>query len=83
MEIRKVEKSEPKYPKIKKGLAVAAAAVALTASLGGCKPEIVGKETAYDPSLDESGDVAEVQLPDDLDDEEDFGLGGAAQLPAN
>lgn len=58
MEIRRIEKNEPKYPKLRKTAAVAAAAVVLTAALGGCGPDIVGKEAVYDPSLEDCGDVA-------------------------
>ena len=63
MEIRKIEKNEPKYPMLKKTVAVAAAALALTAVLGGCKPEVQGGLTYYsEPDNDglelASGDVA-------------------------
>ena len=62
MEIKRIEKSEPKYPMLKKTVAVAAAAVALTAALGGCRPHVVGDLEAYVPDDEEtvtlSGDVA-------------------------
>lgn len=71
MEIKKIEKNEPKYPTLKKTVAVAAAAVALTAALGGCRPHVVGGLEAYVPDDDEtvtlSGDVAYIPDEDNIE----------------
>ena len=73
MEIKRIEKNEPKYPMLKKTVAIAATAVALTAALGGCRPQVVGGLEAYVPDDDEtvtlSGDVAYVPNDEEFVDE--------------